>query len=228
MEADRPVLGVSLLPDRPPLEGLRALEAAQGCDDPRPHLGEGQGAERLRGAERPDGEGAEEGREAGLPPRWQGEQPLRRRLRKPRTPCASRATAAPARRARAARAGPDTPRRTPPPRSPSASGRTATARAERAGPRHRARRARSRRWRAPAVAPQGRRSVCRGRSPGSPRVVLRIPRAARPDVPLTRRPARTGRSTQHRGRRSLPGVSRSHRRRGSRDPRRGRRPRAAG
>src|SRR6185312_7844096 len=71
VEADRPVLGVSLLPDRPPLEGLRALEAAQGCGDHRPHLGEGQGAERLRGAERPDGEGTEEGREAELPPRWQ-------------------------------------------------------------------------------------------------------------------------------------------------------------
>src|SRR5262249_5520480 len=71
----RPVQGVVLLQDRPALEGLRALEAAQGSDDRTPHLGQRQRAERLRGAERADGEGAEEGRETGLPSHRQREQP---------------------------------------------------------------------------------------------------------------------------------------------------------
>src|SRR4051794_8288503 len=85
-DADRPVQGVILLRDRPVLEGLRALEAAQRGDDPRPHRGERQRAERLRSAQRPDGEGPQERREPGLSPPREREEPPRRRFgyREPR------------------------------------------------------------------------------------------------------------------------------------------------
>ena len=68
-EADRPVEGVVLLPDRPVVERLRAPEAAKCGDDRRPHRCERQCAERLGGAERPYGEGPEERRQAGRSPR---------------------------------------------------------------------------------------------------------------------------------------------------------------
>src|SRR4249919_2173798 len=54
-EAGRPGQGVTLLRDRPLLERLRTLEAAQRRDDRGPHRRERQRTERLRGAERSDG-----------------------------------------------------------------------------------------------------------------------------------------------------------------------------
>ena len=178
-EADRLVEDDVLPRDRPALEGLRALEAAQRGDDRRPHRRERQGAERLRRPERPDGERPEQRRDVRSSSRSAGRTTAAGPPRRARAPSAPRrARAATARRGRAGRAGPGRRSRTPPPRSRSASARSAAARVAPAEARRRAPRARSRRSRAPAAARRRRRCAGRGRSPDhlALRCEQRVPR----------------------------------------------------